>query len=78
MGHGVVEAACKTLATQRLKRSGMSWRGGKQAILTIRSLQQRNRWAAAWVLLSAHFRVEVITVRTHGHLRELTPVKMAA
>src|SRR5262249_48686675 len=28
----MVEAACKTLATQRLKRSGMSWRDGKQAI----------------------------------------------
>src|SRR5712691_3574753 len=26
IGSGVVEAACKTLATQRLKRSGMSWR----------------------------------------------------
>ena len=78
IGSGVVEAACKTLATQRLKRSGMSWRDGKQAILTIRSLQQSNRWAAAWALLSEHFRVEVITVRKHGHLRELTPAKMAA
>src|SRR5215510_1329902 len=28
----MVEVACKTLATQRLKRSGMSWRDGKQAI----------------------------------------------
>lgn len=78
IGSGVVEAACKTLATQRLKRSGMSWRDGKQAILTIRSLQQSNRWAAAWALLSAHFRVDVIAVRKHGHLRELTPLKMAA
>jgi len=78
IGSGVVEAACKTLATQRLKRSGMSWRDGKQAILTIRSLQQSNRWTAAWALLSAHFRVAVIAVRKHGHLRELTPLKMAA
>jgi len=78
IGSGVVEAACKTLATQRLKRSGMSWRDGKQAILTIRSLQQSNRWAAAWALLSAHFRVEVIEVRKHGHLRELTLAKKAA
>jgi hypothetical protein len=45
IGSGVVEAACKTLATQRLKRSGMSWRDGKQAILTIRSLQQRAPYA---------------------------------
>jgi hypothetical protein len=65
IGSGLVEAAYKTLATQRLKRSGMSWRQGKQAILTIRSLQQSQRWSAAWALLSAH-------------LRELTPVRMAA
>lgn len=62
IGSGIVEAACKTLATQRLKRSGMSWREGKQAILTIRSLQQSNRWTAAWQLLSGHFRVEVMDV----------------
>jgi hypothetical protein len=78
MGSGVVEAACKTLATQRLKRSGMSWRDGKLAMLTMRSLQQSHRWAAAWALLSAHFRVEVIEVRKHGHLRELTFAQKAA
>jgi hypothetical protein len=72
-----VEAACKTLATQRLKRSGMSWRDGKQAMLTMRSLQQSNRWAAAWALLSAHFHGEVIEVHKHGHLRELTLAKKA-
>jgi hypothetical protein len=78
IGSGRVEAACKTLATQRLKRSGMSWRDGKQAILTIRSLQQSGRWSAAWGLLSAHFRVPVLAVRKRGHLRELIPVQMAA
>ena len=72
IGSGVVEAACKTLATQRLKRSGMSWRDGKQAILTIRSLQQSNRWTAAWGLISGHFRVAIISIRKRGHLRELT------
>jgi hypothetical protein len=56
----------------------MSWRGGKQAILTIRSLQQSQRWPAAWALLSAHFRVTILVVRQRGHLKELTPVKMAA
>jgi hypothetical protein len=78
IGSGMVEAACKTLATQRLKRSGMSWRDGKQAILTIRSLQQSHRWAAAWALLSAHFRIGIIEVRQHGHLRELVLAKKAA
>ena len=78
IGSGMVEAACKTLATQRLKRSGMSWRDGKQAILTLRSLQQSQRWPAAWALLSQHFRVGVIEVRKHGHLRELILAKRAA
>jgi hypothetical protein len=39
IGSGVVEAACKTLVSQRLKRSGMRWRHtGGQAILTFRAL----------------------------------------
>jgi hypothetical protein len=37
IGSGVTEAACKTLVTQRMKRSGMRWRhAGGQAILTLR------------------------------------------
>lgn len=41
---GVVEAACKLLATDRMKRSGMRWtlRGG-QAVLTFRALIQSDR-----------------------------------
>jgi hypothetical protein len=54
---GVMEASCKTLVTQRLKRSGMAWaQKGGQAILTLRSLIQSNRWHSAWPLLSADFR----------------------
>jgi hypothetical protein len=49
IGSGVQEAACKTLVTQRMKRSGMSWRRpGGQAILTLRGLAQSNRLAHAW------------------------------
>ena len=44
IGSGVVEAACKTLATERMKRSGMRWRqAGGQAILTFRALHQSTR-----------------------------------
>jgi hypothetical protein len=57
---GVMEAACKTLVTQRLKRSGMAWiHPGGQAILTLRSLIQSNRWKPAWSLWRDDFRVVV-------------------
>jgi hypothetical protein len=61
IGSGVVEAACKTLVTQRLKGSGMAWTmAGGQAILTLRSLLQSERWAQAWPLLAAEFRQSVV------------------
>jgi hypothetical protein len=63
IGSGVIEAACKTLATQRLKRSGMNWGDGKQPILTIRSLQQSNRWERGWALLARSFRRKVATAQ---------------
>lgn len=57
IGSGVVEAACKPLATQRLKRSGMRWRqAGGQAILTFRSLCQSDRFERAWGLLAATYK----------------------
>ena len=65
IGSGVVEAACKTLVTQRLKGSGMAWSpAGGQAILTLRSLIQSDRWPHAWTLLSAAFRQPVYEVRS--------------
>lgn len=61
IGSGVIEAACKTLATQRLKRSGMRWRhAGGQAILTLRALVQSKRFEHAWDLLSATYRIELV------------------
>jgi hypothetical protein len=61
IGSGVVEAACKTLATQRLKRSGMRWRHqGGQAILTLRALAQSgDRFDRAWAMLAATYRRDV-------------------
>jgi len=62
---GVVEAACKTLATQRMKQSGMSWgQVGGQAVLTLRSLIQSNRWEQAWALLHVDFCKPVNVVKT--------------
>ncbi len=60
IGSGLVEAACKTLVTQRMKCSGMRWRhAGGQAILTLRSQIQSNRFEQAWELLSATYKVPV-------------------
>jgi hypothetical protein len=44
----------------------MAWTiPGGQAILTIRSLIQSDRWSAAWKLLQADFRKEVKTLPKH-------------
>ena len=60
IGSGVVEAACKTLVTERLKRSGMRWReAGGQAILTFRGWAQSDRFGVAWSLLSQTYQTEV-------------------
>jgi len=60
IGSGVTEAACKTLATQRLRRSGMRWgEDGGQAVLTLRSLAQSERFERGWQLLQATYVTQV-------------------
>lgn len=60
IGSGIVEAACKTLVTQRLKRSGMRWReDGGQAVLTLRSLIQSDRFDRSWKLLLNSYKAKV-------------------
>jgi hypothetical protein len=59
IGSGVVEAACKTLVTQRIKLSGMRWGRGAQAILTARGWDQSDRFDQAWALLAAAHHVEI-------------------
>jgi hypothetical protein len=64
IGSGVVEAACKTLVSQRLKRSGMRWRtAGGQAILTFRALCQSERFDRAWQLLGETYKRSVTLPR---------------
>jgi hypothetical protein len=75
IGRGVVEAACKTLVAQRMKRSGMRWlSAGGQAILTLRSLIQSDRWERAWGLLSEAFKTPVLFP---FHVKHLTVWKAA-
>ncbi len=53
-GLGAVEAACRTLVTQRMKRSRQRWTiDGRQAILTGRALAQSERFDGPWKLVSA-------------------------
>ncbi len=60
IGSGMVEAACKTLVAQRLKRSGMAWSDeGAQAILTPRAWAQSDRFDDAWALLAATYRLDI-------------------
>jgi hypothetical protein len=60
IGSGIVEAACKTLVTQRMKRSGMRWRHeGGQAILTLRALVQSERFERGWQLLAETYRADI-------------------
>lgn len=60
IGSGVVEASCKTLVSERMKRSGMRWlEAGGQAILTLRSLIQSDRFDAAWPLLANRYKAEI-------------------
>ena len=66
---GVMEAACKTLVTQRLKHSGMAWtHAGGQAILTLRSFIQSARWPRAWNLLAAQYRQTVTVLASHRYV----------
>jgi hypothetical protein len=60
IGSGMVEAACKSLVTQRLKLSGMRWgMEGSQAVLTLRGWDQSDRFDDAWAMLAASYQCEV-------------------
>ena len=60
IGSGVIEACCKTLATQRLKCSGMRWtvKGG-QAILTWRSQIQSGDFDEGFSLVAQLYKSNV-------------------
>lgn len=49
IGSGRVEAACKTVVTQRLKTSGATWsRRGAEGLLFVRSMKQSGRFERAF------------------------------
>jgi hypothetical protein len=56
LGSGVTEAACKTVDTQRLKLSGMSWKKpGAQTVLNLRVLQLSGVWDEAYERVLAQY-----------------------
>jgi hypothetical protein len=69
IGSGIVEAACKTLVSQRLKRSGMRWRSdGGQAILNLRGFEQSGRFDRAWSMIASTY---VHAVKLPGNVIDL-------
>ena len=72
---GVIEAACKTLVAERMKCSGMRWRqAGGQAILTLRSAIQSNRFDETWLLLAATYKRDI---KLPGNVLSF-PIKLAS
>src|SRR5439155_705497 len=67
IGSGVVEAACKTLVTQRMKNRGMRWTtAGAQAVLTPRGWDQSDRFDEAWALVAATSDSKVVGSKSCG------------
>lgn len=60
IGSGVTEAACKTVFTERLKLSGMTWGNGAQSILNLRVVLLSGLWDTIYA----------------AHLRDSNPVEL--
>jgi hypothetical protein len=76
IGSGVTEACCKTVVTQRLKQSGMSWKiQGGQTIVDLRVIYLSGIWDAT---LQAHLQSKDIeTMRTQIDLARKAAKKAA-
>lgn len=75
-GSGITEAACKTIVTQRLKLSGMSWKPqGAQTIMNLRVILLSGVWDEAYQLILK--RSAITIVGGQGTLPEKT-VQIAA
>jgi hypothetical protein len=76
LGSGIVEAACKTIYTQRLKLSGMRWKNaGAQLILNLRVVLLSGIWDAVYrQTLTKH---SYVNIRTNSKNAE-SPLEMAA
>ncbi len=76
IGSGVTEAACKTVFTQRLKQSGMTWKlEGGQWIVDLRVIQLSGLWSQVY---QAYLQAKTLPgMRTQGRAQENKPRKAA-
>jgi hypothetical protein len=76
IGSGVTEAACKTVFTQRLKQSGMTWKlDGGQRIVDLRVIQLSGVWSEVY---QAYLQAKILPeVGTQGSSRKNQPEKAA-
>ncbi len=79
IGSGVTEAACKTVFTQRLKQSGMTWTvDGGQVIVDLRVLVLSGVWSEAYqAYLRSRAQPEVVQTRSHQP-RRIPSARIAA
>jgi hypothetical protein len=70
LGSGIVEAACKTIYTQRLKLSGMRWtKAGAQVILNLRVALLSGVWEQAYRhTLTSNTVIELRTPARHEEM----------
>ena len=76
IGSGVTEAACKTVFTQRLKQSGMTWkREGGQWIVDLRVVHLSGIWSQVY---QAYLQAKILPeMGTQEGSRDKTPGKAA-
>ena len=76
IGSGVTEAACKTVFTQRLKQSGMSWElAGGQGIVDLRVVRLSGLWSRVY---QAYLQAKILPgIGTQGSVGEKNSGKAA-
>ena len=64
VGSGIVEAACKTVVAERLKRSGMQWDyEGAQSILSLRAASRSGQFDTSFDMIRGEVNRKVIPLR---------------
>ena len=76
IGSGITEAGCKTVFTQRLKQSGMTWSiAGGQPIVNLRILVLSNIWSTVYTTYLASKQMPKLPTQSHLHKE---PIKIPA